>query len=175
MDKLVNNHISMVSNRSSTNINEIKQRLRQLDKTLSNLTTARNNLIDAIVRDAGEAINFWQLEIVKLKQTLINVIKNFVTAIDAQERTIASLDILTSRYNKDITLIKDAITKKQFRKWPSMWGGKSLRQSFTGDTVNVDTSWGTLPKLPKDYGTGTGQTTGSPYTKTELIKDKWLN
>ena len=162
--------INTVKQRSTSNIVEIKRRLIAIETTLSSLTTARNNLIDAIVRDAGEAINFWQLEIKKLKQQIQDLIAAFIVAISAQEKTIAALSYINKKYVSEEAKLKSAVTSKSFRKWPSMWGGSKKRTQFQGDTVTFSTPLTNLPALPPDYKE---TTISSPYTAAELTT--WKN
>jgi len=160
--------VAKVGKRSNDNITDIKNNLKTLEGTLIKLSTSRDSLIDAIVRDAAESINYWQEVVKKRKSELKIVLQSFMIAVSAQEKTIASLDIINKKYDTERKALAAAATRGDYRKWPAMWGGKTPRQSFTGDTVNVDTSWGKMPSLPTDYGSGTGQTTGTPYTEAEL-------
>lgn len=170
----VNEVLTNVTSRSSVNITEIKQGLVKLDNILSQLKTSRNNLIDALVNDAAEAINFWQTKIKELKGSLIVLLTSFNVAISAQEKTIASLSLLTGAYKNIDAELTNAVTTKKYREWPSKWGSKRDRLNLTGSNVNIDTGYGVLPTLPPDYGFGEGQTTGGEYTSNNLFNDGWL-
>lgn len=163
--------ISEVSQRSTSNITDIKNNLKTLEDTLNRLTTSRESLIDAIVSDAAEAINYWQNQVRKTKNDITIIMRAFMVAISAQEKTIASLGIINTKYAAQEASLNAAATAKTYRQWPARWGTDTNRLPLTGDVVNVDTGYGTpgLPTtLPPDYGTGTGQTTGTPYTEAEL-------
>lgn len=169
--------ISQVQNRSQANIGEIKVNLKNLEGTLSKLSTARNALIDAIVSDAAEAINFWQTQIKLEKEKVTTLLNAFVVAISAQEKTVAALNYITTKVDNERTTLDSGVSQTTFRQWPAKWGMSNRlgnetkdRLAISGNAINVDTTYGTLPVIPPNFNSGSK---ASPYLDTEVLD--WQN
>ena len=164
--------ITQVSQRSTDNISDIKNNLKTLEDTLNRLTTSRESLIDAIVSDAADAINYWQNQVKKTKNDITIIMRAFMVAISAQEKTIASLSIINSKYSAQEASLNAAATAKTYRQWPARWGTDTNRLSVSGEAVNVDTSYpSNLPTLPVKYQ----ETATQPeYSENTLRGEDWL-
>lgn len=164
--------ITDVSQRSTNNITEIKTGLITIESTITKLSEARNNLIDAIIQDAAEAINYWQNQIKTTKELLASFMKSFMDAVKAQEMTVAALDILAKKTTTSENEMKDGLTNKTFRQWPTRWGTDTNRLSLSGETVNIDTSYpSNLPTLPLNYQPTATQ---PEYSENTLRNENWL-
>ena len=75
--------VAKVGKRSNDNITDIKNNLKTLEGTLIKLSTSRDSLIDAIVRDAAESINYWQEVVKKRKSELKIVLQSFISCLSS--------------------------------------------------------------------------------------------
>lgn len=175
MSETINNSAQLITNvsqRSTNNITEIKSNLISMEGTINKLSEARNKLIDAIILDAAEAINYWQNQIKTTKELLASFMQSFVDSVKAQEMTIAALELLKNKTVASENEMKDGLSNKTFRQWPARWGTDTNRLSVSGEAVNVDTSYpSNLPTLPVKYQ----ETATQPeYSENTLRGEDWL-
>ena len=132
--------IDKIENRSNNNIKDIKKNLKNLENTLIIYDDVKSKLIDAIIKDAGESINYWQIEVKKIKTQLKQFLKSFVKIIEVQEKTKAALDILNDKYQQKKKDIQTSVNSSTGERWPKLWGTNKNTTPITGDKVNVDTN-----------------------------------
>lgn len=87
--------ITNISQRSTSNIAQLKSGMKNLQVILNDLAVARDELVHAIINDADEAIQHWQSEVEKLRKAINAVLQTLVVAVSSQEHTIAGLAIIS--------------------------------------------------------------------------------
>lgn len=132
--------IDKIENRSNNNIKDIKKNIKNLENTLIIYDDAKSKLIDAIIKDAAESINYWQIEVKKIKTQLKNFLKSFVKIIEVQEKTKAALDILNNKYQQKKKDIQTSVNSSTRERWPQLWGTNTNTTPITGDKINVNTN-----------------------------------
>lgn len=108
--------------RSDDNQQIIKSKLKSLENILNNFDNAKEQLVDAIILDAAEAINYWQNQVKKIKLEIQSIFKAYISVVQAQEKTKAALNILKNKYEKQKDNMLNAAESKTSDRWPKLWG-----------------------------------------------------
>ena len=167
--------INNINSRNNSNITQIKSSMRKLQLTLNQLTTARQQLIQAIINDADQAITYWKDQVELLRIIINDVMKEFVKAVNAQEYTLAGLTIITKKQSFLIDDANKAINDRNLR-WPDTWPVKDMLYPDAPIPLPKTMDKITYPNVNNipDYGKGPNQTTNTPYTQNELVNTGWL-
>ena len=108
--------------RSDNNQEVIKSKLKSLENILTTFDNAKEQLIDAIIFDAAESINYWQDQVKKTKLQIESVFKAYISVVQAQEKTKAALNILKDKYETQKDNMMNAAKSKTSDRWPKLWG-----------------------------------------------------
>lgn len=152
--------ITNISQRSTTNIAQLKSGMKNLQVILNDLAVARDELVHAIINDADEAIQYWQTEVEKLRKAINAVLQTLVVAVSAQEHTIAGLAII-SRQQEEL--------KKRATSWVAGSGITAKpTPAWYSKLTNQDMAlgYGWHPDNVKDMVTGKSKRTFTPLIAT---------
>lgn len=167
--------LSTLTNRNSDNIIQIKSSMKKLQLVLNQLAVARDELINAVINDADQAIKFWQDQVELLRIIINDIMKEFIKAVQAQEYTISGLNIITKKQTFLIEDANKAINDRNLR-WPDTWPVKDMLYPDAPIPLPKTMDKVTYPNVNDipDYGKGPNQTTSTPYTQNELVDTGWL-
>lgn len=132
-------NISNITDRSTANITQIKSGMRNLQSVLNSLAVARDELVHAIINDADEAIKHWQDQVDLARKQINNILNTLVSAVSAQEHTIAGLNIIAKQQKALHTTATGYFTGKGVEAQPTAtWYTNRLQGAYGWDPANAN-------------------------------------